>query len=105
MFQDLFEKNFNLINKDVNDVIITQTPTIFVPLPSSTNQHQEYNANFLVEKKAALYIEEQYLNKNESLSTLINLIENINIRNKIIKNLQKIKRLDSNQIIYENIND
>ena len=34
-----------------------------------------------------------------------NLIENINIRNKIIKNLQKIKRFDSNQIIYENMND
>ena len=31
----------------INDVILTQTPTIFVPLPSSANQHQTNNANFL----------------------------------------------------------
>ena len=89
----------------VNDVIISQTPTIFVPLPSSANKHQDYNANYLVEKKAALSIEEQHLNQKESLSTLIKLIENTNIRNNIVKNLQKIKRFDSNQLIYENISD
>ena len=31
----------------INDVIITQIPTIFVPLPNSSNNHQYQNAQYL----------------------------------------------------------
>jgi len=89
----------------VNDVIITQIPTIFVPLPSSANQHQTNNANFLFNKKASLLIEEKNLNDNQSLLAIIELINNSNKQIDIIKNLQKIKSLDSNKLIYNIINE
>ena len=89
----------------VNDVILTKIPAIFVPLPSSANDHQFYNANFLKQKKAALLIEQKYLNSQESLSKVIELISNITKQNDLIKNLQKIKNFDSNQLIFQYLNE
>ena len=89
----------------VNDVISTKTPAIFVPLPSSANDHQFYNANFLKQKKAALLIEQRDLNSQESLSIVIELISNIKKQNDLIKNLKKIKSIDTNQLIFKYLND
>ena len=89
----------------VSDVIFTQIPTIFIPLPSSTNQHQFYNANFLIKKNAALLIEEKDLSHNNSLLTIMELINNFEQQINIIKNLQKIKSLDTNKLIYNYLNE
>ena len=89
----------------VNDVILTQIPTIFIPLPSSTNNHQFYNANYLKLKKAAVLIEQKDLNSKESLSTIIELINNLNQQISLIKNLQEIKSFDTNQLIFKHINE
>jgi len=89
----------------VNDVIYTQTPTIFVPLPSSANNHQFYNANYLREKNAALLIEQKDLKSEKSLLTLIELINNFEQRINLIKNLQEIKIFNTNQLILKHLND
>ena len=89
----------------VNDVILTQIPTIFIPLPSSANNHQFYNANYLKLKKAALLIEQKDLNSERSLSTIIELINNFNQQINLIKNLQEIKSFDTNQLIFKHINE
>jgi len=89
----------------VNDVIFTQTPTIFVPLPSSANNHQFYNANYLKQKEAALLIKQEDLNSKQSLSTVIKLINNFNQQINLIKKLQEIKNFDTNKLIFKHLND
>lgn len=89
----------------VNDVILTQTPTIFVPLSSSANNHQFYNANYLKQKDAALLIEQKYLKSEQSLATVIELISNFGQQINLIKNLQEIKSFDTNQLIFKHLND
>ena len=89
----------------INDVILTQTPTIFIPLPSSTNQHQFYNANYLNNKNAAVIIAENELNSNESMLIIKKFISEIEPRSNLIKNLQKINIFDTNQLIYKHLHE
>ena len=89
----------------VNNVIFSQTPTIFVPLPSSTNNHQYFNANYLKQINAALLIEQKELKSDKSLSILIELINNLGQQNSLIKHLQKIKSFDTNRLIFKYLND
>ena len=89
----------------INDVILTKTPTIFIPLPSSADNHQYFNAFFLKEKKAAILIEQKDLESSDSMSKIIKFIENTNEQENIINNLKKIKTYDSNDLIFKNINE
>ena len=89
----------------VNDVILTKIPTIFVPFPSSTNNHQYYNAYYLNKKNAALLIEQKDLNSEKSIFTVINLIINSNQQINLIKKLQEIKIIDTNQLMFTHLND
>ncbi len=88
----------------INDVIFTQIPTIFIPLPSSANNHQFYNARYLQDKKAALIINESEISNHKSYLVIKKLIEDINQQKSIIKNLQKIKNFDTNSLIYKQMN-
>ena len=90
----------------INDVIISQIPTIFIPLPSSANDHQFQNAQYLQNKKAALIITENELDLDNDQSYLIikKLIENNDQQISMIKNLQKIKNFDTNSLIYKLMN-
>ena len=88
----------------INDVIITQIPTIFIPLPSSSNNHQFENAQYLHNKKAALIISENELNNSQSYLIIKNLIENSEEQISMIKNLQKIKNFDTNSLIFKQMN-
>ena len=83
----------------INDIINTQTPSILIPLPNSTNQHQLYNAKYLENNKAALIIDENNLDTDTSYLVIKNLIKNIDLQNNFITSLQKIKKIDSNSLI------
>ena len=87
----------------INGVILTQIPTIFVPLPSSSNNHQFNNANYLKQKKAALLIEQKDLNSAQSLLDILALISNIDQQINLINNLQKMKNFDTNKLIFQHI--
>ena len=88
----------------IHDVIIAQIPTIFIPLPNSSNNHQFQNARYLRSKKAALIIEENDLDNNHSYLIIKNLIEDSNQQISMIKNLQKFKNFDTNNLIYKQMN-
>ncbi len=67
-------------------------PSILIPSPYVPNNHQFYNAKALVDKKAALMLEEKDLNK-ESLNELINKCMNSEeLRNELSKNARKQAR-------------
>ena len=73
-------------------------------MPSSSNDHQFQNAQYLQDRKAALIIEENELDNNHSYLIIKNLIKDNDQRISIINNLQKIKSFDTNNLIYKKIN-
>lgn len=84
----------------INDVILTHTPTIFVPLPHASDNHQYYNASFLQERNAALLIEQQDLNSDQTKVYIKKMLNNSNYRLNFIKNLKKIKTFDTNELMF-----
>lgn len=87
----------------INNIIISQIPSILVPLPHSVYNHQYVNAKFLFDKNAAQLIEEKHLNTNTTYSKFKELIENTDKRIMLIKNLQSIKILDANNLMMTKI--
>ena len=88
----------------INDIIVTNTPTIFVPLPISSKNHQYYNAEFLKNKNCAIIINENNLIKKNAFIKIKNFIKNTNLQEKLIKNLQSIEIFDTNKIILNEMN-
>ena len=87
----------------VHEVIITQTPTIFVPLPTAANNHQYYNADYLKKKNAAILIEQDKLNTNNSYNKVLELISNRKKQENLTKKLQEFKNFDTNKLIFDNL--
>ncbi|PPR47236.1 MAG: UDP-N-acetylglucosamine--N-acetylmuramyl-(pentapeptide) pyrophosphoryl-undecaprenol N-acetylglucosamine transferase [Alphaproteobacteria bacterium MarineAlpha5_Bin9] len=87
----------------VNDVIISRTPSLFIPYPYSTRNHQTHNARYLVDKSAALIIEQKNLSNDESFDQIYNFISNFEMRYKIFCKLKNIQLQNANEIIISNI--
>ena len=86
----------------MSEVIALNVPTIFIPSPYVANNHQYYNALDLVNKKAALMIEEKEFTKDKMLKSIDKLLEN----NKEIKNnLKNISLVDSEEVFTKEIKE
>ncbi|MBR4830226.1 MAG: undecaprenyldiphospho-muramoylpentapeptide beta-N-acetylglucosaminyltransferase [Bacilli bacterium] len=87
----------------ISEIAATNTPTIFVPSPYVTENHQYKNAMSLVNDNAALILEE----KDLTVDSLVNMINNtINDDDKIKelkKNLSKFEIDNSAEKIYNEI--
>lgn len=78
-------------------------PSIFIPSPYVTDNHQYHNAMDLVNRGAALILEEEKLNKNNLIKMIDGLINNDKKYNEIKKNLSKMAIKNSATKIYEEI--
>ena len=87
----------------INELISLKVPSILVPLPIASNNHQFYNAKFLENLGSAILIEEKYLESDKTLEMLENIIKDKNLLKDMYVNLNNIKQLDSNKIIFEEI--
>lgn len=74
----------------VSEVAAAGLPAIFVPLPSAIDNHQFYNAKWLVDNNASLLIEQKELSKEQLSSTLTLLSDN---REKIKNMSLQLKQL------------
>ncbi len=87
----------------ISEIIALSVPSILVPSPYVTENHQYKNAMDLVNKDAAILLEEN------SLINLIEIIDNIiNDEKELIKiktNLSKLQIKDSASIIYNKIKE
>ena len=84
----------------MSEVVALNIPTIFIPSPYVANNHQYYNALDLVEKNAALLIEE----KNISSNVLFDNIEKLLSNSKEIKdNLKNIKTVNTEEVFIEEV--
>ena len=85
----------------MSEILVLNVPTIFIPSPYVTNNHQYKNAMDLVKQKAALIIEEKDLTK-ESMINLIDSTLNDKVLYKTMKdNLKELGIKDSGERIYE----
>ena len=84
----------------MSEVIALKVPTIFIPSPYVANNHQYYNAIDLVNKKAALMIEEKDFSKELLLSKIDELLK---ISKEIKNNLESISVVDSEKVFINEI--
>ena len=84
----------------MSEITALEIPSIFIPSPYVTNNHQYKNAMDLVNNNAGIILEENNLD-DESLITLID--ETIHDKDKLLdmkKNLRKVAVKDSSTRIY-----
>ena len=84
----------------MSEILVLNVPSIFIPSPYVTNNHQYKNAMDLVKENAALLLEEKDLNGENLTNKIDELIKNPNI---IKENLKKFIINDSASKIYEAI--
>ena len=84
----------------ISEITALGIPTIFIPSPYVTNNHQYKNAMDLVKRDAALILEENNLTKNNFIKTVDDILDNDDEYNKIKTNISKLGITDSSSRIY-----
>lgn len=85
----------------MSEIIALNVPTILIPSPHVTDNHQLKNAMDLYEKDAALLLEESDLNGDNLVRMVDDLFRNTERYNKIKKNLSRLVIKDSATRIYD----
>ena len=84
----------------MSEIMALGIPTIFIPSPYVTNNHQYKNADDLVKKDAALMIEEKDLSKIGFIKMIDDVLEDEKKYGQIKQNLSKLGISDSSSLIY-----
>ena len=85
----------------MSEILVLNVPTIFIPSPYVTNNHQYKNAMDLVNKDAALILEEKDLEKEKLISLIDDTLNNKETYNNIKNNLKALGITNSAEKIYE----
>ena len=85
----------------MSEIKVLGNPTIFIPSPYVTNNHQVKNASDLVNRDAALMIEEKDLSKTAFIKMIDDLLNDKNKYDNIKKNVSELGIVDSSSRIYE----
>jgi UDP-N-acetylglucosamine--N-acetylmuramyl-(pentapeptide) pyrophosphoryl-undecaprenol N-acetylglucosamine transferase len=86
----------------VAELCLVGKPVIFVPYPHAAEDHQTANANALVNKHAALMVKDDVAT-NDLVNTLLKLIADENLQNKLKNNIQKLAVKNADEIIASQI--
>ena len=87
----------------LSEICALNIPSILIPSPYVTENHQYKNAMDLVSKDAALILEEKNLDGDELLRMVEKLLNDKVYVNKLKNNLKKFKVIDSSEKIYNEI--
>ena len=79
----------------IAEVLALRRICIFIPSPNVTNNHQEKNALELVKRQAALMISEKDLHKEDLFEKIVLLLEDKELRNKMITTINFIADNDA----------
>ena len=85
----------------MSEIMALGIPTIFIPSPYVTNNHQYKNAMDLVSLNAALIIEEKDLEKTSFIHMIDDILEDQDKYNEIKKNVSALGIKDSSSRIYD----
>ena len=84
----------------MSEIMALGIPTIFIPSPYVTNNHQYKNAKDLVDKNAALMLEEKDLTKVGFIKLVDDTLEDEQKYEEIKKNVSELGIKDSSTRIY-----
>ncbi len=87
----------------LSEIMATKTPSILIPSPYVTENHQYKNAMDLVNKNAAVLLEEKDLSNERLINEIDNLINDSNKILDIKDNLDKLCKKNSTTLIYNEI--
>lgn len=85
----------------ISEILVLGVPTIFVPSPYVTNNHQYKNAMDLVNQNAAYILEEKDLTGSKLIAMIDGIFDDKNGYSKIKSNLKDMGIKDSAERIYE----
>ncbi len=85
----------------MSEILVLGVPTIFIPSPYVTNNHQYKNAMDLVNQNAALILEENDLTKENLIKLIDDTLSDKNTYKNIKDNLKELGITDSAERIYE----
>lgn len=89
----------------LSEIISLNIPSILIPSPYVPNNHQYKNAIDLIEKKAAILIEEKDLKGDILVRTIDQLLNNPNQMEQMKKRLEEMSTKDSAEKIYQTIKE
>tara|TARA_B100001057_G_scaffold293076_1_gene293153 strand:+ start:2836 stop:3918 length:1083 start_codon:yes stop_codon:yes gene_type:complete len=87
------------------DLIKFKIPSILVPLPTSKDNHQFYNASILARNKLAIIISQKNENLEDAKKNIYEIYGNSEKLKFIKQTFDKIKVKNSNSLIYKLINE
>ena len=82
----------------ISELCIVGKPVVFVPYPFAAEDHQTVNAQNLVNKKAAMMIED-----NQALQKLVpavvSLAQNVDLQEKLLYNISQLAVYDADNTV------
>lgn len=87
----------------ISEITALGKASVLVPSPNVANNHQFYNAKILSDAACSILIEEKDLSEGKIFDTIMKLKNNKQQVNKMSRISKDLGKLDSVEIIYENI--
>lgn len=85
----------------ISELTACGKPSILIPSPNVTGNHQYYNAKVVADKGGAILIQESELDGDKLIGTIMRLRNNPNQLNSMAKASESLGRLDSADVIYD----
>jgi UDP-N-acetylglucosamine--N-acetylmuramyl-(pentapeptide) pyrophosphoryl-undecaprenol N-acetylglucosamine transferase len=86
----------------VSELSIVGKPVLFIPSPNVAEDHQNKNAQSILDKKGALMIKESELDEN-FISVFSNLVADENLQKQLSENLKKLAKVNATKDIVDEI--
>lgn len=86
----------------VSELCLTQKPSILVPSPNVSEDHQTKNAMALVNKNAAILVKDSESHQT-LISTLLDLVKNESLQENLKNNIAKLAKPDAANVIAEEV--
>lgn len=87
----------------LSEICALKKPSILIPSPNVTHNHQEFNASALVKAGAAIMIKENVFDKSSLSCAVDKLLDNDALRKKYGENAYKLAQKDASRLICESI--
>ena len=87
----------------ITELILTKKPSVLIPLPYATENHQYYNALVIEKAGAGKIIEEKYFDSKIINEYILNTLETEEKLNEVTEKYNKILKLDVKDVIYKEI--
>lgn len=87
----------------VSEITACGRPSILIPSPNVTGNHQFFNAKVVADRGGAIIIEERDLTEEKLTGTILRLMNNREIINDMARFSQSIGRIDGADVIYNQL--